>query len=181
MMVSTTTAPRTVDGTATESVVVSMTIDSVSYDALMSEAALLEGFIVALQEAIAAAFDGVAPSDVTILLTAGSVRAESRITPPASGAVTASSVSEVLKSPGAVETLASSVVQEVSALPGISRVATGNITVSRISEPQVVSSGQESRETFNEYASRACSCAPSAGLVAIVFFAAMAATGDDRR
>jgi len=134
---STATTTTTVTPQTQEKVSFSLVVKNVSYEQLMALVDLLAQFLAKLRAVIAQAV-GVPVDSVEITLSAGSVKVESTITPPASGNVTGANVTAMLSDDSKTAALATSVVNEVKTLPNISQAATGNITVEDISIPELV-------------------------------------------
>lgn len=132
-----TTTTTTVTPQTQEKVSFSLVVKNVSYEQLKALGDLLVQFLAKLRAVIAQAL-GVPVDSVEIKLSAGSVKVESTITPPASGNVTGANVTATLSNGSKTAALATSVVDGVKNLPNISQAATGDIVVSDISKPELV-------------------------------------------
>jgi hypothetical protein len=107
---------------------VSLTVENVDYAALVANDAAYTAFISKVKEAIAAeAGNGVAPADVELRLSPGSVKIEATVR-NVGGAST-----DVQSALNASKTLSSRLVRGVKSVPGIQKAQTGVIAVSDIS------------------------------------------------
>lgn len=129
-----------------EVVKVTMTIANVNYQQLIADDTLKSAFESSIKQAVLTSTpSGITEEHIRVQLSAGSVKADVTITPPAS--VSVASLETTMQSSSTQGALSQKVVEKVSQVAGISAVSTGTIGVSGLGverQTQTKSSGSAS-------------------------------------
>lgn len=133
----------------------SMTVLNVDYNELIADAAMAAAFINVVRQVVASELeDDIAPKDVAVSLSPGSVVVQLTISPPVG--VSAQDLKVQLDSASAATSLARAVASRLEALQGIQASCSGLITISDISVPVVIAALTDADSANPQLTGKSC-------------------------